>query len=226
MSETTTGGRARRTRREPDERRDQILACARELFSRRPYQTVSSTEIAEAAGVSRGLLNHYFGTKRDLYLAAVRQMMSIPPIPVPPFVAGASIQERVSQSLDGWLELLERNRGTWITAMDMMASGGDPDLGRILEEARDRAVDRTTEVVGLVPLAERHPEIRSLLRGFAGMAEATTREWLKHERLTRAQVHMILEQTTLDLVERVVPRLVAGDPSAAIPDTGGELPSR
>jgi AcrR family transcriptional regulator len=216
MSKTTADGKVRRERKEPDERRDQILRCARELFSKHPYQTVSSTQIADAAGVSRGLLNHYFGTKRDLYLAAVQQMMSVPPPPVPAFVEGASVRDRVTQAVDGWLELLERNRGTWITALDMMASGGDPELGRILDEARDLAVARVTEVVGLTPLAAEHDEVRSALRGFSGMAEAATREWLKFGRLTRAQVHLLLEQTVLYLTEQIIPRLVADtDPAPA-----------
>ncbi|ACY96108.1 MULTISPECIES: TetR/AcrR family transcriptional regulator [Thermomonospora] len=206
---TADGGRARRVRKEPDERRDQILRCARELFSKHPYEAVSSAQIADAAGVSRGLLNHYFGTKRGLYLAAVRQMLSVPPPPVPAFVAGATVRDRVAQALDAWLELLERNRGTWITALDMMASGGDRELGRILDEARDRAVARVTEIVGLTPLAAEHPEVLSALRGFAGMAMDTSREWLKYGRLTRAQVHMLLEQTILHLTEHLIPRLVA-----------------
>jgi len=207
------GAAPRRVRKEPDERRDQILACARELFSRRPYTTVSNTEIAAAAGVSRGLLNHYFGTKRELYLAAVSQMMSVPPIPVPPFEPGVSAAERIDQSIDGWLELLQRNRETWITALDMTASGGDADLDRILEEARDRAVDHMTEVVGLTRLSREHPEIRAAFRGYSAMAEATTREWLKSGRLSRDQVRLLLRQVLLHLIEDVFPALVRTEPA-------------
>jgi AcrR family transcriptional regulator len=209
MSEHTPDGTApRRVRKEPDERRGQILACARELFSRRPYGTVSNTEIAAAAGVSRGLLNHYFGTKRDLYLAAVSEMMSVPPVPIPAFVEGAVVRERVAQSIDAWLELLERNRETWVAALDMTSSGGDADLESILEEARDRAVDHMTEVVGLTPLSRDHPEIRSAFRAYSALAETSSREWLKRERLTRAQVHFLLQEVLLNLVEEVLPRLV------------------
>src|ERR1700732_1109937 len=70
-------------RLEHDERRGQILACARRLFSERPYAAVSTTEIAREAGVARGLLNHYFGTKRDLYLEVVRSLVRMPSNPVP-----------------------------------------------------------------------------------------------------------------------------------------------
>ncbi|WP_287931940.1 helix-turn-helix domain-containing protein, partial [Arthrobacter sp.] len=56
----------RRQRLSPDERREQIFACAQRLFAQRPYEDVSATDIASAAGVARGLVNHYFGNKRGL----------------------------------------------------------------------------------------------------------------------------------------------------------------
>ncbi|MFC6937761.1 TetR/AcrR family transcriptional regulator [Actinomadura yumaensis] len=205
------GAAPRRVRKEPDERRGQILETARALFSRRPYGTVSNTEIAAAAGVSRGLLNHYFGTKRELYLAAVSEMMSVPPIPVPAFVEGATVRDRITQSVSAWLELLERNRETWVAALDLTAPGGDPELDRILGEGRDRAVDHMTEVVGLSPLAEERAEVRSAFRGYAALAEATTREWLKHGLLSRAQVQLLLEEVLVNLIDQVVPRLLEAE---------------
>ncbi|MEU8798437.1 TetR/AcrR family transcriptional regulator [Spirillospora sp. NPDC048819] len=198
----------RRVRKGPDERREQILKCARALFRERPYGSVSNTEIAAAAGVSRGLLNHYFGTKRDLYLAAVAQMLAVPPIPVPAFVEGAMVPDRIDQSIEAWLELLQRNRTTWITALDMSASGVDAELVEILEEGRESAVDHMAEVVGLAPATREHPEIRAAFRGYSGMAEATTREWLKYGRLDRDQVHLMLKEVLLHLLDRVVPQFV------------------
>ena len=48
-----------------DARREQLLAAGAELLGRRPYDEVSIEEIAAAAGVSKGLLYHYFPTKKD-----------------------------------------------------------------------------------------------------------------------------------------------------------------
>ncbi|MEV0390852.1 TetR/AcrR family transcriptional regulator [Nonomuraea sp. NPDC050643] len=192
---------------DPDDRRRQILARAWTLFRERPYGEVSSTEIAAAAGVSRGLLNHYFGTKRELYLAAVAEMLSVPPVPVPEYVAGAGVRDRVCQSVDGWLELLERNQETWLAAM---STGGDPELERIVDQARERMVDHIIEVVGLGPVARSRPEVRGMLRGFSGLAEATSAEWLRRGRLTRRQVHVFLEEALVRLLEDIIP-LVLGD---------------
>src|ERR671930_555067 len=61
-----------RTRLDVEERRAQLLDMGLELFSTRPYDEVWIEEIAERAGVSRGLLYHYFPTKRDFFVAVVR----------------------------------------------------------------------------------------------------------------------------------------------------------
>ncbi|GII05116.1 TetR/AcrR family transcriptional regulator [Planobispora takensis] len=199
-------------RMDPDERRGQIISRAQVLFRERPYSEVSNTEIAAAAGVSRGLLNHYFGTKRELYLAAVAEMLSVPPVPVPEYLPGASVRDRTCQSVEGWLELLERNRETWLAAIGMDGPA-DPELERLLDAARDRLVDHIAEVVGLGPYAREHPEVHALLRGFSGMAEATSREWLKRGRLTRRQVHVFLEETLLRILTGILPRVVEDDGS-------------
>src|SRR5580704_7527216 len=122
-----------------DERRRQILACARRLFSERSYDAVSTTDIANEAGVARGLLHHYFGTKRDLYLEVVRELMRMPSNPVPLEAPGRGLERVIDESVDRWLTMLERNRGTWLAANAARGLGArDPELEAILEEAREQ----------------------------------------------------------------------------------------
>ncbi|HRI06444.1 MAG TPA: helix-turn-helix domain-containing protein, partial [Nannocystaceae bacterium] len=59
-----------------DERRDQLLTLGRRIFAERAYDEVSIDDIAEAAGISKGLLYHYFGSKRGFYVAIVRESAS------------------------------------------------------------------------------------------------------------------------------------------------------
>ena len=58
------------------ERREQIITCAMRLFEK-GYSEVSIGDIADAAGIARPLIHHYFGTKRDLYLEVVRRLSHI-----------------------------------------------------------------------------------------------------------------------------------------------------
>src|SRR5256885_12320779 len=83
-----TGASQRRTYLEAEERRAQILRVAAQLFSERNYDAVSTAEVAREAGVARGLVNHYFRTKRELYVAVVRSMHEAPGHPFPAPAAG------------------------------------------------------------------------------------------------------------------------------------------
>ena len=64
-----------RTRRRlsTGERREQLLSVGARLFSESPYDEVWIEQVAEIAGVSRGLLYHYFPTKRDFFAAVVER---------------------------------------------------------------------------------------------------------------------------------------------------------
>ena len=64
-----TVGRGRRPGA-PDTRAE-ILASARELFAARGFGSTSVRAIAADAGVDPSLVHHYFGTKDDLFLAAL-----------------------------------------------------------------------------------------------------------------------------------------------------------
>ena len=183
-----------------DVRRRQILAVARRLFSERGFSAVSTTEIAAEAGIARGLINHYFGTKRELYVEVVREMVRFRAQPVPEYVDGTTPQARLDESIDRWLEMVFRNREAWLAAVGAEGLGRDPEIEAVLDEAREEATARLIEVLGLGPAAEAPPELHAVLRAYGGMAEAATREWLERGRWTRDQVARFLKTALPHLV--------------------------
>ncbi|MFY1699250.1 MULTISPECIES: TetR family transcriptional regulator [unclassified Solwaraspora] len=64
---------ARRTGRRPGnpDTREAILTAARQTFGERGFDQASVRAIAAAAGVDPALVHHYFGTKDNLFLAAM-----------------------------------------------------------------------------------------------------------------------------------------------------------
>ena len=184
------------TRLEHDERREQILAAARRLFSQRPPAEVSTTEIAREAGVARGLLHHYFGGKRELYLAVLRSMLRYPSLPEPE-------DGDPAPGIDRWLTMIERNREAWLAAIGAQGLGHDPEVEAILEEAREGAVTRLANE--LAPGNPDRPELRAVLRSYSGFAETASVEWIVRGRLTRAQVRELLLQSLTALVRDVLP---------------------
>ena len=187
-------------RADGDERRRRILASARRLFSGRGYSDVSTTEIAAEAEVARGLINHYFGTKRELYVEVVREMVRFRSQPVPEYVDGTTPQARLDESIDRWLEMVERNREAWLAAIGAEGLGHDPGIEAVLDAAREEATTRLIQVLGLGPAADAPPELHAVLRAYGGMAEAATREWLERGRWSREQVAAFLKAALPELV--------------------------
>lgn len=59
----------------PGRRRDQITRAATRLFARHGYQGTDLQDVADALKVGKGTLYRYFPSKRDLFQAAVDQVM-------------------------------------------------------------------------------------------------------------------------------------------------------
>lgn len=52
----------------PDEKRDKIFQASMEVFAEKGYEGASTNDIIKRAGISKGILFHYFGNKENLYL--------------------------------------------------------------------------------------------------------------------------------------------------------------
>ncbi|MEU6683834.1 TetR family transcriptional regulator [Streptomyces sp. NPDC046832] len=72
-SGTTARRRGRPPRTESADTRDRILTAARDEFSERGYEKTSVRGIAKSAGVDSALVHHYFGTKEQVFEAAITQ---------------------------------------------------------------------------------------------------------------------------------------------------------
>src|SRR3954468_11847577 len=59
------------SRLQTDERRRQLLEAGARVFTERSYDDASMAEVARASGISKGLLYHYFPSKRDLFVATL-----------------------------------------------------------------------------------------------------------------------------------------------------------
>src|SRR3954469_10007230 len=197
----------RRTYLDGEERRAQILRVAAKLFSERHYDAVSTSEVAQEAGVARGLVNHYFRTKRELYVEGGRSRLEMPRDLFPASTGDES--ERLallSDAVDRWLRTVKANRGTWLACIGAQGFGRDPELEAVLEDARRRIID---QLIALAwgPPSEATPEVRALMRGYEGFAQAITADWLTSGRLPRREVHQLLVQGLVALVDAALPRI-------------------
>src|SRR3954452_5636085 len=193
-------------RLEPDARREQILECAVRLFGERPYAAVSTTDIAREAGVARGLLNHYFGTKRDLYLEVVRKLVTITDVPGADVAIRGPLRTRVERSVDWFLDTVSVHAKTFVAVTGAEGVGAEPEIERLLAEADDTAARKVLETVGLSADVDEH---RAVIRAYGGLVKAAVREWVRGQTLTRNQVQLLLSQALITIVRDVLPEMEA-----------------
>ncbi|NMO92425.1 TetR/AcrR family transcriptional regulator [Actinomycetospora sp. TBRC 11914] len=199
-------------RLEPDARRAEILDAALRIYADRPYADVSTSELAREAGVARGLLNHYFGTKRELYLTALRILLTIPEEAAAD-LPGHTRTERVGAAVDWFLDTVAARRGLWLTVgvggvgvggVGVAGAGGDPEVDRVVEDADETAADRviTALVPGHDPAADPAADVvlRARVRAYFGLVRAASREWLVRGSLDRAGVRDLLVTTLVALL--------------------------
>jgi AcrR family transcriptional regulator len=174
--------RKARTRLEVDARKSQLLALGIRIFSERSYDEVSVDDLAQAAGISKGLLYHYFSTKRDFYIAALEQAASDLLTRTDTTVA-TTPQESVMMGLETYLDFVEQHGGAYL-ALIRGGLGTDPEVYGILERTRETFVDR---IASELPNPA-SPLLRTLLRGWLGFVEATSTEWLVRHDVTREEL--------------------------------------
>src|SRR2546423_3698745 len=123
--------RTRAARLDPEERRAQLIELGLRMLSSETPERVPVDEIAEAAGVSRGLLYHYFPTKRDFYVAVNRAAAaevgeltaSAPSLP---------LAEQLRAGIDAYLRYAEARPHGFLTAY-RGALAGDAEVRATVE---------------------------------------------------------------------------------------------
>ena len=127
------------SRLDPAQRREQILDAANALFAERGYDEVSVEDIASSAGVARGLVHHYFGGRKQVYIALLERLGAVREEQLPPPV-GRSARARVADNVSRWLDWTEQNRTIWLATLGRGEDIADPDVRAVVTDLVRRAV--------------------------------------------------------------------------------------
>jgi AcrR family transcriptional regulator len=116
------------------ERRQSILAHARDVFAKKGYHEAKIEDIVQAAGVARGTFYLYFDDKRAVFEEIVDRVFAqigMAIVRVDPNDKGRSVAEQVRENLRRLVEVLLEDRATTrILLSDAM--GVDPAFDRKL----------------------------------------------------------------------------------------------
>jgi AcrR family transcriptional regulator len=175
------------TRLQVDERRRQLLDAGAALFAANSFEEISMREIAEAAGVSKPLLYHYFSSKDELFLAAVTEASSELQALIEPSGEGTPV-EQLTASLGGYLGWIEANGEAWAKLMQSAASL--PAARELVEGFRERTLELALRE--LTGARKPRPALRTAVKGWLGFMDAAILDWIRARDLTREQLRDLL----------------------------------
>ncbi len=172
-------------RLDPHARREALVALGRRLFSDVPYDALSIDQIATEAGVSKGLLYHYFPGKREFYVATLVDIAD----ELTEVMGSAGTD--VGLALDRFLDFVEHNP---VLYRGLMTSGigADPEVRAVVGGVRAAAAGLLSGASG------NHDPLR--LAGAVGFVEAATLAWLEDRRVSRP----VLREVLVDAFSRLL----------------------
>jgi AcrR family transcriptional regulator len=197
---TTDTSRGPRTRLTPDQRRTQLIELGVSLLATRSLDELTIDVLAEEAGISRGLLYHYFGNKHDFREAVVRRAVGdLVEQTAPP--EGGEPLERLLASVAAYVDYVVANYQGYVSIV-RGAAGGNETLRQVYEETRAALTDRIFTEDAQGEIIPDTPAARLMVRGWSAMGEEMVLTWVADPRgVTREQLLESLSASLPALVD-------------------------
>ncbi|OBC17156.1 TetR family transcriptional regulator [Mycobacterium sp. 852013-50091_SCH5140682] len=160
------------------DRRQSIIDAARHLFATRPYDRVTTSEIAKNAGVAYGLIAHHFENKRGLYLAVMNEIaeeiaavqLSLPP-------ADTALVDQLRHALRSHIAYIDSYSGSFV-ALLRGALGADAEHQAAVERLRWIGAQRILLALGIAdPIP---PVLRAAMHGWVGYLDEMMIDRITH----------------------------------------------
>jgi AcrR family transcriptional regulator len=184
---TRRGGHVRR-RLSVDERRDELIDAALQLFSDRSPEDISIDDVAAAAGASRALVYHYFGGKHELYVAALQSAAKQLSVLLEPTTEGRPL-DRLRLSLSRYFDFVEDHAAGFIALLRGGPVDRSGEIGEIVDGMRQLLLGRILHTLGV---EDPSPVLRTTLRSWMALVETAGVDWLEHRDLSRPQLEKLL----------------------------------
>lgn len=198
----------RRIRLENDQRRAQLLELAKRAFSDRAYDDVSIDDLARGANISKGLLYHYFPTKRDLYVAGLREIAGELVDAITRIPEDLAPIDRVTAGVGAYLDHVSRHSRAFVALM-RGGIGSDPEVAAVIEGVRTRLFAKFLTGSPFANLLSGDARFETAVRGWLGFVEAASIDWCANPRLSRAELCELLTAVLLEIMRVVAPAVPA-----------------
>jgi AcrR family transcriptional regulator len=182
------GTRRGRRRLSVDERRDELIEAALQLFSTRPPEDISIDDVAATAGASRALVYHYFGGKYELYLAALGSAAKRLSVLLEPPAEGTPL-DRLRISLERYFDFVESHAAGYTALLRGGPADRSGEVGEIVDGIRRLLLDRILHSLGV---ASPQPILRITLRSWMAAVETACLDWLENRDVPRPDLERLL----------------------------------
>lgn len=213
-------------------RRAELIATGRKLFADTSYDALSVDDIAQQAGVAKGLIYYYFKSKRGYYLAIVEDSVAelVSRATGEPDLPSA---ERVRRTIDGYLHYAEHHHAAYRTIVTG-GVGSDAEVLAIRDAVREELLATIAE--GAYGRRTVPPLARLALLGWLSGVEGATLDWTGalggEGQPGRAELGALLVRqlrATLTVIEEFVPECPAppaapDGPTSTPGDHGDHVP--
>jgi AcrR family transcriptional regulator len=179
-------------------RREQLLSAGVALLRQRHHEEVSIEDIADAAGVSKGLLYHYFPTKQAFIVAALERGQAqlaerLQPDPELEPLA------RLDAGLDAFLDAVEEDAMAY---REIFKRGGaHPEVAAVLNAGREQQLQMLLGALATVenPAIDIKvtPALEAAMQGWLFFCEGAVLRWLERGGFGRAQLRVLLRSALL-----------------------------
>ncbi|WP_433246883.1 TetR/AcrR family transcriptional regulator [Streptosporangium sp. CA-135522] len=207
------GARPARRRLSVDRRREELMAAALELFSKRDAEDVSIDDVASAAGASRALVYHYFGGKQELYVAALRSAAAQLEARLQPVDGGRPLDE-LAGGLTRYFDFVEEHAAGFAALLKGGPANRSGEIGEIVDSVRHRLFRL---IMKQMRVHEPRPVLRITLRSWIASVETAGLDWLEHRDIERPRLESMLVDQMVALLR------VAADRDPQVEQLLGDL---
>ncbi|MFD4556692.1 TetR/AcrR family transcriptional regulator [Streptomyces sp. NPDC058469] len=167
-----------------EERRQQLIGVALELFSHRSPDEVSIDEIAAAAGISRPLVYHYFPGKLSLYEAALQRASDD--------LAGrfvvaeeGSLGGRLLRVMSRFFDFVDDHGPGFAALMRGGPAVGSSTTNALVDGVRQAAY---LQILSHMKVEQPPARLELMIRSWISLVESTALIWLDGRRIPRADL--------------------------------------
>ena len=192
----------RRTRLSPEQRRAQLVSIGVASLADQPLESLTMEYLSAEAGVSRGLLFHYFVSKKGLHREVVRTARDSmlratkPSADLPP-------DDRLRDTLERIVRFVRDHRGTFYSLVRGVASG-DTEVRDVVDQARALQAQRVIDVLLELGFPD-SDMLRIAMRSWVAFVEEILVESALNTEMPSAEIVSFLERSAKAIAASVAP---------------------